>query len=248
MKKTRIIKGNKNDAVVRKCFNQYLEFSPLPDKERLNNLGLFIRRQSMSRIIFMYELYKKIVPIHGNVFEFGVLWGQDLAMFESFRGMLEPFNFTRKIVGFDTFAGFPSVSNKDNLAAASKGDYGVTEGYEKFLNRLLRLHEKESPLSHIKKFEIIRGDATSTCKKYLQKHPETIIAFAYFDFDLYEPTKICLEVCRDYFTKGSIIAFDELNHPDWPGESIALRETLGLSSYKICRLPFVPGVSYLVIE
>lgn len=33
--------------------------------------------------------------------EFGVRWGQNLALFESFRGIYEPYNYNRKIVGFD---------------------------------------------------------------------------------------------------------------------------------------------------
>ncbi len=45
--------------------------------------------------------------------EFGVKWGQNLALFQSFRGMYEPYNHNRKIIGFDTFEGFPSVDKKD---------------------------------------------------------------------------------------------------------------------------------------
>ena len=30
-----------------------------------------------------------------------------------------------------------------------------------------------------------------TLRKYLDDHPETIVALAYFDFDLYEPTRKC---------------------------------------------------------
>lgn len=71
---------------------------------------------------------------------------------------------------------------------------------------------------------------------------------AYFDFDLYEPTKKCLEAIQPYLTKGSVIAFDELNTPEFPGETIALREVLGLSRYSIRRDPLNPLTSYIIVE
>lgn len=244
--KERDITSNKGDSLTNERFIDLLNNCPIPDNELANHLGLFIKRQAMSRVIFMYELYKKIIGVHGVVFEFGVRWGQDIALFESFRGMLEPFNYNRKLVGFDTFAGFPSVSDMDKLT--HKGDMNVTENYETYLEKVLSNHEGASPLSHIKKYELIKGDATVTFKEYLNRHPETIIAFAYFDFDIYEPTKLCLESCRDRFTKGSIIGFDELNHPDWPGETVALREILGIDKVRVERMPFMPTGSYIVVE
>lgn len=242
----RNITSSKSDMSVYNEFVDLLNRCPIPENEKMNHLGLFIRRQAMSRIIFMYELYKKIIGVHGVILEFGVRWGQDLALFESFRGMIEPFNYSRKIVGFDTFEGFPSISDKDKLT--QEGDMGVTEKYEVYLDKMLEAHESVSPISHLKKYELVKGDATVTFKRYLDEHPETIIAFAYFDFDIYEPTKICLELCRDRLTRGSIIGFDELNHPDWPGETVALKEILGLNKVRVERMPFMPTGSYIVID
>lgn len=236
------------DSIIYDKFIELFMLCPIPDNEKLNNLGLFIKRQALSRMIFMYELYKKIINTHGVIIEFGVRWGQDLALFESFRGMLEPFNFNRRIIGFDTFRGFPSISKKDKSEIWKVGDLNVVENYEDYLERLLQNHERTSPISHIKKYELIKGDATKTFKEYLDIHQETIIAFAYFDFDLYEPTKICLEMCKDRFTKGSIIGFDEINHPDWPGETIALKEVLGINNIRIQRFPFMPTASYIIID
>jgi len=222
---------------------------PIPSGERLDNLGLFIKRQALSRILWMHELYQKIVPVPGIVVEFGVRWGQNLALFESFRGMYEPYNYSRKLVGFDTFSGFPQPSPQDgNDPSVVESAYNVSENYPDYLERLLAYHESESPISHIKKFEIIQGDAPVKLAEYLGDHPETIIALAYFDFDLYEPTKKCLELIRDRLTCGSVLGFDELNFEAFPGETIALRETLGLGRYALRRSPLNPLPSYLVIE
>ncbi|HEV3302985.1 MAG TPA: TylF/MycF/NovP-related O-methyltransferase [Planctomycetaceae bacterium] len=222
---------------------------PIPAAERLDNLGLFIKRQALSRILWMHELYQKIIDVPGIVIEFGVRWGQNLALFESFRGMYEPYNYTRKIVGFDTFSGFPQPTPQDGNDPSVVADaYRVSENYQAYLENLLAYHESECPISHIKKFDLIRGDAPVKLAEYLDAHPETIIALAYFDFDLYEPTKKCLELIRDRLTRGSVLGFDELNFEGFPGETIALRETLGLDRYALRRSPHNPLPSYLVID
>ncbi len=241
--------SSKNETASRERFLDLFRQCPIPPNEQLANLGLYLNRQALSRILFMQEIYQKILPVHGIIIEFGVRWGQNLALFSSFRGMYEPYNYTRRIVGFDTFSGFPSVTSKDGKDAVAKtGAYGVTAQYKAYLESVLAYHETESPLSHLRKFELIEGDATETLPRYLKDHPETIVAMAYFDFDLYEPTKKCLELLKGYFTKGSVIGFDELNSAVFPGETVAVREVLGLDRYAIHRSVYNPCPSYLVVE
>lgn len=237
------------ESEARKNFLDLFKKSPIPEKELLANLGLFLNRQTLARIIFMHELYQKIISVHGIIIEFGVRWGQNLALFESFRGMYEPYNYTRKIVGFDTFEGFASLSQEDGTADIIKAHaYSVTDGYEHYLTHVLEYHEQESPIAHIRKFELVKGDAGFTIKKYLEDNPETIIALAYFDFDIFEPTAKCLELIRGHLTKGSIIGFDELNCHHFPGETLALKKVLGLDRYRIMRSPANPLPSYIVVE
>ncbi|MBY0293866.1 crotonobetainyl-CoA--carnitine CoA-transferase [Patescibacteria group bacterium] len=223
--------------------------SPIPDEVVLQNLGLFINRQALTRMLFMHELYQKQLPVHGVIMEFGTLWGQNLALFESFRGIYEPYNHNRKIIGFDTFSGFPATHEKDGKSAVvAPGQFSVTENYEVYLEKILSYHETESPISHIKKFELVKGDASVTLEKYLKDNPETIISLAYLDFDIYEPTKKCLSLIKGHLTKGSVIGFDELNVHDYPGEMIAVKEELGLQTYRITRNMYSSVNSYIVIE
>jgi hypothetical protein len=246
----RIVRHSSDQEVsFRDRFVQLFKQNPLPDNELLTNLGLFLNRQTLSRVLFIHELYQKIVNVHGIVAEFGVRWGQNLALFESFRGMYEPYNYTRKIVGFDTFEGFPHLVEKDGRARMMEsGAFGVTPGYEKYLEQVLDYHEQESPVSHMKKYELVKGDASVEITNYLERHPETIVALAYFDFDLYEPTKVCLAAIKDRLVKGSVIAFDELNCEAFPGETLAVLEVLGLSRYSLKRSPLNPTPSYVLLE
>lgn len=113
---------------------------------------------------------------------------------------------------------------------------------------MLYYHENESPIPHIKKFQLIKGNATVKLREYLDDNPQTTIALAYFDMGLYEPTKKCLEMIQPYLTKGSILGFDELNYKTFQGETIALREVIGTNNAKIKRSKYSICESYIEIE
>jgi hypothetical protein len=241
--------ASEREIDIRSQIVEHFRTCPIPDGEVLQNLPLFLSRQNLSQILFVQEMYEHILDVHGVIMEFGVRWGRNLALYESLRGIYEPFNHNRKIIGFDTFEGFPSVDQKDGGdQIITVGAYNVTQNYEDYLTKILDYHEQESPISHIKKYEIIKGDASQGITRYIDAHPETIIALAYFDFDIYKPTRDCLEAIRGHLTRGSVIGFDELNNATYPGETIALKETLGLGSYKIRHSRFSPTQSYIVID
>lgn len=222
---------------------------PIPDAQVLSNLGLFLDAKSLSRILLMDFLYKQIVPVEGVVLEFGTRWGQNAALFQTLRGIYEPFNRQRKVVAFDTFDGFPAVAEQDGESdMIYAGNLKVTEGYFEFLSGLMATHEALNPLEHIKKNTLVRGDATETFPKFLEENPQTVVALAYFDFDIYEPTKKCLELIKNRLTKGSLVAFDEVNDADSPGETVALMESFGLENIRLQRFPFASRVSYFVVE
>jgi hypothetical protein len=230
-------------------FTQLLKSAPLPDDELLPNLGLFLTSKAFARLLFFYEVYKKIVHHHGVIVEFGVRWGQTLSILSALRGSLEPFNRHRKIIGFDTFAGFKGFSNKDGKKCESKdGSFSVAPDYESYLAKILGLQEALNPLSHLNRFELVKGDAAETVPRYLKEHPETIVSLAIFDFDIYQPTKAALQAIKPHLCKGSILVFDELCDDIFPGETVALNEVLGLNNVRVQRLPMTARVSYLEVE
>jgi hypothetical protein len=195
-----------------------------------------MKRMALSRIIYYHELYQKIIPIPGVICEFGVQWGATLSLLQNLRGMYEPYNVSRKIVGFDTFCGFPSVDAKDG-DFASKGDYKSLPDYEEILTEILSLHEQFSPISHVKKFELVKGDASHTIDTWLEKNPHAIISMAIFDMDIYSPTKAVLNKIIPRLVKGSLLVFDELNCSHFPGETAAVQEVLGLNNLRLNRHP-----------
>jgi hypothetical protein len=252
------IKTEKHDAIVlssqsekdvQRRLAQLLKDNPMPEDEVLANLGLFLTSKTLSRVLFFHEIYKMILNSHGVVFEFGVRWGQTLSLLSALRGIYEPFNRHRKIVGFDTFAGFVGMSDKDGaLCKCADGSFSVSEGYEAYLGGLLETQDALNPISHLKKWELVKGDATQTIPDYLERHPETIISLAIFDFDIYKPTKAALAAIKPHLCKGSVLVFDELCDDIFPGETIALREVFELSDLRVRRLPITARVSYVVLE
>jgi hypothetical protein len=139
---------------------ELLRTCPIPDAQVLENLGLYLHPKNLSRILFMHQIYQEIVEVPGVVFEYGTRWGQNIALFSAFRGIYEPFNRHRKIVGFDTFAGFPGLTPEDGASDLMReGNLAVTENYGRYLDEILSVQEAMSPLSHIKKFELVVGDA-----------------------------------------------------------------------------------------
>ena len=53
---------------------------------------------------------------------------------------------------------------------------------------------------------------------------------------------------RPRLFKGSVLVFDELCDDIFPGETIALIETMGINNLRIQRLPMTARISYVVIE
>jgi hypothetical protein len=255
---TQISKTSSHDAIVlsstaeKDILHQYADHfqnNPLPPDELIANLGLFLTSKTLSRVLFFYEIYQKILHNHGIIVEFGVRWGQTLSLMAALRGIFEPFNRHRKIVGFDTFEGFLGVSEQDGvLHKTSDGSYSLPPEYDAYLQKLLFLQEQLNPISHLTKFELVRGDAVNTVPRYLHDHPETIISLAVLDFDIYRPTKAVIEAIRPHICKGSILVFDELCDDVFPGETIAVRETLGLNNLRVQRMPMTARISYVEIE
>jgi hypothetical protein len=242
-------KSSEAEIAWRRGLVAMLKNTPIPDAELHKHLGLYVNRQLMARMLWMHEVYTKVLYTPGVIMEFGVRWGQNLALFQTFRAIYEPYNYTRKVIGFDTFEGFTGITDADGHAKeVSEGAFNVTPGYEKYLADLLQYHEDDAPVAHIKKHELVKGDASATIERYLEANPHTIVSLAYFNMDIYQPTKDCLEALKKVLTKGSVIAFDELACQHFPGETLALREALGLDRYKLIRNPHNPYPAYLVIE
>lgn len=233
---------------VRERLSHLLATSPIRPEYLIDNLALYMRRHQLTDLLSMDELYRMILDVPGVIMEFGVLHGRHLATLTALRGMYEHYDTARRIVGFDTFTGFPDIAEVDDVSpSAVVGRFATPPGYPDHLRTVLAAHEAGEVSGHIRRTFAIEGDVRETLPKYLADHPETVIALAYFDLDLYEPTRHALEAIQPYLTRGSVIAFDEIGYARWPGETVAVREIMGLAGSALRKLatPRDPPVVYL---
>lgn len=218
----------------------------------LNKVDAFPKyatRQSIAKFLTKYEIFKLILNINGSIVEGGVLHGGGTLTWAKLSSVLEPTNHTRKVIGFDTFEGFPSVhSNDQHGSDGSLIETGALKGstYDDVMNAI-DVYDLNRPLSHIPKIELVKGDIAKTCEQYVKDNPHLVVSLLYLDVDLYEPTKILLENFLPRMPKGAIIVFDELNAKMFPGETKAVDEVLGLKNIKIERFNFDSYVSYTIL-
>ena len=240
--------SSENEQKNRLGLADLINSNPVPDNEKSFHTPLFLKRQELSKVLYFQHVYQQFLNTHGVIMEFGTRWGTNMVTLSNLRGIYEPFNYNRKIIGFDTFEGFKNTNTKEdgNHDIIKEGAFSVTENYTDYLDQLLLIHQNESPLSHIKKYEIVKGDAPVQLSKYLTENPQTIIAFAHFDFDIYKPTLDCLNIIKPHLVKGSIISFDELNDPNFPGETKAVNEAFGLNNIELKRFAPCPMQSYFI--
>lgn len=201
--------------------------------------------QALNKILSQNEYYRMILEIPGEICEFGVHFGSSFSTWINLRNIYEPFNASRIVHGFDTFSGFPKVSDADGKEV-SVGDYASFAEFKDILGEIAHLHESFSPQSHLKKYHIHVGDVSETFAKLLQDRPHTSVALAYFDLDLYEPTRDVLNMLLPKLTKGSVLVFDEFNCEAFSGETKAVQEVLNTKNIRLKRLPFTQFGAYMV--
>lgn len=233
--------GSRNQA----CF----ERNPTPWTTKLENFPKYVRRQNLTRFLALYEIFKRVANVKGSIIECGVYHGFGTMTWAKLSAILEPVNLTRRIYGFDTFEGFPWVSEKDLVGpgrGVRAGDLYSNSLDE--LNELAAAHDSTRFLGHIPKIKLIKGDATKTIPHFINEHPHLVVSLLFMDFDLYEPTKVALQQFLPRMPKGAVLAFDELDNPLWPGETAAMLEVCGPNRLRIERLPFDPYIGFVVIE
>lgn len=228
---------------------ELFEANPSTWETKLENFPKYVRRQNLTRFLALYELYKRQLPIKGSVIECGVNHGFGIMSWAKFSAILEPVNLSRRIYGFDTFEGFPGVSEHDRSAASQHVKVGdlAADVYEE-LGELVDIYDSSRFLGHVKKVNLVRGDALETIPQFVKHNPHLVVSLLFMDFDLYEPTKVALEHFLPRMPKGAVLAFDELDNPLWPGETLAMLETHARRPLRIERLEFDPYIGFAILD
>ncbi len=182
----------------------------------------------VAKLLAQYELYKSIVNLPGHVVECGVYKGASLIRLAAFRDSIEN-QYSRKLVGFDTFGVFPKP---DNPTDAEFVEGFVDEGGEGIpVDELRRVLARKSYTN----VELVKGDILETVPQYVADRDELKIALLHIDVDVYEPTKVILEQMFDRVVTGGVIVLDDYGAVS--GETSAVDEFIQGKGLLVEKLP-----------
>ena len=221
-----------------------------PFNEKIDSFSKFASKKSIARFLVLHEIFKKIINLNGSIIECGVLNGASLFAFAKFSSIYEPANYSRKIIGFDTFEGYP-ISHENDISENMSENLkeGMLKG-STFKNILdaIDLYDINRPLGHIPKVEIVKGNIVKTAPDFVRKNGHLLISLLYLDTDTYEATKVALDSFLPLMPKGAIIVFDELNTDKYPGETKAFKEFFKVRDFELTRFPIEPLLSFMEIK
>ena len=225
----------------------FLENSGVPSYLKMENFPVYTNRQSIARFLALQKLFEMQLSIKGSIVECGVFQGGGLFTYANLSAIYEPANYHRQIIGFDTFEGFPDWASIDQIGVSNVGTF--TSEYDTYteLSQASDAFQSNQYLNSKKKIRLIKGDANLTIPDFLDANPYFICSLLYLDFDIYEPTKTAIEAFLPRMPKGAVIAFDEIHNPNWPGETKALMDSIGISNLELKCFPFDPHVTYAVL-
>jgi len=229
----------------RQCFEE----NSTSWESKMENFPKYVKRQNLTRFLALYEIFKKVLEVKGSIIECGVNHGYGVMSWCKLSTILEPVNLTRRVYGFDTFEGFPSLSDKDRSSSSQHvkpGDLAADTMAE--LNRLAEIHDSTRFLGHVPRLTLIKGDATKTIPAFVEENPHLLVSLLFLDFDLYEPTRAALEHFLPRMPRGAVVAFDELDNPLWPGETQAMLEFLQKHRFRLQRCSFDPYIGFAVLD
>jgi hypothetical protein len=238
------LSGNADSTLDEQLDRQFEESSGSAAR-KLAAFPRFVNRSSVGRFIARYEIFKQVLPVQGSIIECGVNDGFGVFAFAQLSALLEPLNHRRRVIGFDTFSGFPAVSEvdtgRDNARVGGLAGTSLDE-----LEFGVQIYDAGRAMSQISKIHFVVGDFMESGPAFVEANPHLIVSLLYLDFDLRDPTARALELFLPRMPAGSVLAFDQANSADWPGETVALIEAIGLRRLKLERLP-ITSISWAVL-
>lgn len=217
--------------------------------DKLRNFPKYVRRQDTARFLCRYEIFKRQIGIKGSIIECGVHHGGGIMGWAHYSAILEPYNYHREIIGFDTFEGFPEVTGEDGSGDNSKpGAFAENYDIKEELTQAISAFDENRFLNNKRKISLIKGDANLTIPEYVENNKHMLVSLLYLDFDIYKPTVTALQTLLPRIPKGGIIAFDEAHNPDWPGETMALLENMEIKRHRLECLEYEPNISFIQIS
>ncbi|HLF18626.1 MAG TPA: TylF/MycF/NovP-related O-methyltransferase [Candidatus Omnitrophota bacterium] len=215
----------------------------LPDFDKTfdyeNNFYLSCDNSRLKKIIAHYELFKMALDVPGDIMEFGILKGCSLVRFAAFRELIRGKS-NKRIVGFDSFGEFPETAFEPDKGLRERhitmcGDESISR------DQLIEVLKHKGVYKDI---DLIEGDITKTLPDYLKSHPDLKVSLINLDVDIYEPSKVILELLYPRLSKGGVLILDDYNF--FPGETKAVNDYFKDKKVQVQYLSFCQSPCYVV--
>jgi len=217
--------------------------------EKLNSVMRFMSRQNVAKYMCYYEVFKMTRDVVGSIIECGVYFGNGLMTYANLAAALEPYNYQCRIIGFDTFSGDLGVSAKDTknpYFRREEGDY-YADSYED-LKKAIAIYDRDRPLSHLNKVELVKGDLRESAREYINRNPALAIRILHLGVNLYEPTKMGLKAFWPRMTRGGIVAVHGINYSAEGACQAILEEVGQINKIRFRTFDFYPNFCYFIVE
>jgi hypothetical protein len=196
--------------------------------------NVFYLRSPVSRLgklLAQYEIYKMILGVPGAVVECGVYKGASLVRFATFRSLLETED-SRPLHGFDAFGAFP----RDGVS--SEADQDFIERFQGAGGDGIAPQALEAALAAKRLGNVMLhpGPVGDTVAPFLAANPALKIALLNLDLDVYEPTRLCLDLLAPRMARGGMIVFDDYTAVE--GATRAADEFCEAHGFKLEKLPY----------
>ncbi|MEO7039539.1 MAG: TylF/MycF/NovP-related O-methyltransferase [Candidatus Elarobacter sp.] len=182
----------------------------------VNDWALYCGLLSLSRELVISDLLRSTLDVPGHVAEFGSWRGANLLFMAKILRIFDPHG-QKQVHCFEGFEGLTTFAAPD---AGSVKDRGMYRGsYEELVDVIALYYMEHEIVIH-------KGLVQDTLPAALAEADNLSFSLIYLDLDLYEPTKLALDLLHPRLSKGGLFVFDEWNYETYPGETTAAREFL----------------------
>lgn len=233
------------EALLEEHFRKF-NISPL---EVSRNFSIYTRRIFLKRFMAHYELFRKVVDLPGDIVEMGVFRGTTLMHWANFLEIRNMGDRQKQVFGFDNFAGFNELDEKDGKATEDKTEGGFNPSvFEEALEDAIAIYDKDRFIPYKARVKLVKGNIEETVPQFVKDNPGLRISLIHFDCDMYQPTKVGLEHFYPLVVRGGVILFDEYGIRPWGGESTAVDEYFADKDVEIKRFDWAPNPGGYIIK
>ena len=172
---------------------------------------------TLARNVVITELLRSTLSVPGHIAEFGCWRGSTTMLLLKLLRIWDPQG-PKVLHAFDSFEGLTEFAPQDGDATDFAGKY---KGSLEELRDLIELYEFEDDIT------IHQGIIEETLPKAVEADASLSFSFVYCDTDLYESTKLIVDLLHPRLMPGGVFVFDEWNYENYPGEGVAANEFLG---------------------